>query len=482
MLETPLSTEPVTQTLSEWVAALDWVSIPDITKERAQYLILDGLTCALVAAHLPWSETAVDAILRMESPSGTCPLIGWKDKRTGPLPAALINSALIQGFELDDYHSIAPLHSNSIILPALLSLVAHLRASNDGRKVTGKEFLVAAIAGYEVGPRVGMALGGGNILSRGWHSGTVFGHAASAAASSRLLNLDSDQIEDAFGIACTQACGLMSAQFESSVKRMQHGFASRNGLFSALMAEARYKGISKVFERPYGGFLSVFANGGDPPAPSEVIKDLSVKWQTMNINVKPYACMGGIHATIDCLKELQSKNDIQVANIRSIQIEMSEPAFKHGGWKAEKPIAVIGAQMNAAYIAAAHIIDGDITMHTFSSSMLNREELWRLEPKIEVMHQSEFDQLPNHADKMCTRTTIVLMNGEQLTTTVVRPTGVKRPLTSDEIITKFHSLTSELVPENRQQDIIQFVKNLENCNDMSEIFDLLNFDVPSPIA
>lgn len=58
--------------------------------------------------------------------------------------------------------------------------------------------------------------------------------AAAAAASAKLFGLSADEIEDALGIACTQVCGLMSAQHGSMVKRMQHGFASRNGLFAAL--------------------------------------------------------------------------------------------------------------------------------------------------------------------------------------------------------------------------------------------------------
>lgn len=472
----------VTIILSKWVSDLKWEDIPEHVKERTAYLILDGLTCALVGSHLPWSETAVQAVLRMETPSGACPLIGWENKKTGPLPAALLNSAFIQGFEIDDYHSVAPLHSNSIILPALLSLVAHLHGAEEPKMITGKDFLLAAVVGYEVGPRVGMALHGGNILSRGWHSGAVFGHAASAAASSKLLNLDPQQIEDAFGIACTQACGLMSAQFESSVKRMQHGFASRNGLFSALMAEARYKGISQVFDREYGGFLAVFCNGGAEPVAAELVKELSTFWQTMNINVKPYACMAGIHATIDCIKELQTKSDLKAATIKSIKIEMGKPAFKHGGWAAEKPLTVIGAQMNVAYIASALIIDGDINMNTFSSDKLNRDEVWELVSKITVAHQEEFDHLSNNMDKLCTKTTILLEDGTEWQTTVVRPTGVKKPISNGEIVSKFFSLTNGLISEQQQENIIKFIKDFNNCSDVTRLFELFDFNVPSPIA
>ena len=81
----------------------------------------------------------------------------------------MLNSSFIQGFELDDYHPLAPLHSNTLVLPAMLAAAPRV-----GR-VSGERFLLGAILGYETGPRVGQALGGLEMLSRGWHSGVVFG-------------------------------------------------------------------------------------------------------------------------------------------------------------------------------------------------------------------------------------------------------------------------------------------------------------------
>ncbi len=94
------------------------------------------------------------------------------------------------------------------------------------------------------------------MLSRGWHSGAVFGTFSSAAAVGSVLNLDPAGFEDAFGLAGTQSSGLMAAQFESMGKRMHHGFASRNGLYAAFLASGGYTGIKQIFERSYGGFLS----------------------------------------------------------------------------------------------------------------------------------------------------------------------------------------------------------------------------------
>lgn len=218
--------------------------------------------------------------------------VAWltlSDQKLSPLPAALLNSTWIQGFELDDYHQTAPLHSNSILLPALLAATQHKTIAKEP-PITGADFLLATIIGYETGPRIGNALYGRAMLTRGWHSGAVFGPSASAAAVSKLLKLPANQIEDALGIACTQAGGLMSAQYESMVKRMQHGFAARNGLFAALMARGGYKGIERVYEREYGGFLAQFGQGsGSTPEylVEEVARQLGDVWLMEGSVVKP---------------------------------------------------------------------------------------------------------------------------------------------------------------------------------------------------
>ncbi|MGD0701665.1 MAG: MmgE/PrpD family protein [Trebonia sp.] len=90
--------------------------------------------------------------------------------------------------------------------------------------------------------------------------------------------------EDAFGMAATQSCGLMSAMYESMVKRMQHGFASRNGLTAAALAASGYVGI------------------------------------------KAYSAMGLPHAAIDAALELRAKAD--VSQIQRIDIDMGEAAYQ----------------------------------------------------------------------------------------------------------------------------------------------------------
>lgn len=208
----------LTGQLCHWGCDLKLSQVPEHIQLRAKLIILDGLGCGLIGAHLPWSEKAAKAVLEFEPP-GNCTLLGWEDRLLSAPAAAVVNSTFIQAFELDDWHPHAPLHSAALLLPALLAAYEHMATINGSSCISGELFLLAMIVGLEVGPRIGLLLGGDRMLSRGWHSGAVFGGPAVAAAVSKLLGLSPQQMEWALGTACTQAGGLMAAQFESMAKR-----------------------------------------------------------------------------------------------------------------------------------------------------------------------------------------------------------------------------------------------------------------------
>src|SRR5260370_21211681 len=290
--QAPTDPKGPTGRLTEWLQHLRLDAVPDEVKARAKHLILDGDACALVGARLRWSDTAVETITRCEG-RGDKTIIGWGRSASGPV-ACLLNGTFIQGFELDDFHPLGPLHSASVVIPSLLA------CSEELGHVSGDRFLLGAVAGFEVGPRVGMALHGAQMLSRRWHSGSVFGTHASAAAAGALLGLDAARFEDALGLAATQSSGLLAGQFQAELKSVHHGFSARNGLYAAVLAQGGYTGITRVFDPPYPAFLAAFGEGHDPDA-SQIAAGLGSKWETERIVVKPYAAMGGIHAPPDTL-------------------------------------------------------------------------------------------------------------------------------------------------------------------------------------
>src|SRR5246500_3544385 len=459
--------------LATWLANTTLDDVPAPVREHAKHLLLDGVACALVGAQLPVSRIGVEAVTTLDN-AGSAFIIGWGGRVTSAPSAAMLNSSFIQGFELDDYHPLAPLHSNSLVVPAMLAAAPHV-----GR-VSGARFLLGAILGYETGPRVGQALGGLEMLSRGWHSGVVFGTLSAAASAGCLYGLDAAGFEDALGMAATQSCGLMSAQFESMVKRMQHGFASRNGLTAAALAAAGYVGIKRVFERDYGGWLAVFGECHHPD-PGKIYAGLGTVWETDRIAVKAYAAMGLLHAAIDAALQLRSEDRVPADQIERIDIDMPEAAYGHGGWQAVRPLEPIGAQMNVAYAVAVALLDGEVLIDQFSEKRINSDDVWNLIDRTKTHHEEAYDRLPVD-ERLTTRVRLMLKDGSTRDKVVAHPRGTgDRVLTNADIVGKYRSLTSSVISTNHQTALEKTVLNLDALDDISELTALLTPTVRSAL-
>jgi aconitate decarboxylase len=461
--------EGTTARLATWVSGFGIGQAPPEVAERAKLLLLDGIGAALVGAQLPWSRTAVTAVTGFEG-RGDVPVIGWGQTAAGPA-AAVLNSAFIQGFELDDFHPLAPLHSASLLVPALLS------AAHGEPHVDGARFLGAAVAGFEVGPRVGLALHGAQMLTRGWHSGPVFGSVATAAAVANLLGLDATATEDALGLGATQACGLMAAQFGAASKRMQHGFAARNGLYAALLARAGYTGIKAVFEQPYGGYLSTFGEGHDPDI-GQVDADLGERWETQAIAVKPYAAMGGLHAAIDAVFDIAAARPLHPADVASIDVELGDTVYHHGWWPPRRPLSPTGAQMNVAYSVAVAALDGAALIDQYSPARIDSDDVWDLIPRVTAHHQTEFDTDPLGRGQ--TRIRVRFTDGQELESYRFAAKSILQPLDAQAIIAKYETLTHRVIDTDRQQDIEHAVLTLDTAPGLTHLTELLAAPVASP--
>src|SRR5207302_4906295 len=114
------------------------------------------LGCALYGAELEWCRILRQTLQTVDK-AGECRVWGTNERLSAP-HAALANGTQVQSFELDDVHRAGVLHVGAVVLPALLA-AAELRRGVRGNALQGREFLAAAAAGYETGPRVGLCVG-----------------------------------------------------------------------------------------------------------------------------------------------------------------------------------------------------------------------------------------------------------------------------------------------------------------------------------
>ncbi|MGB8208105.1 MAG: MmgE/PrpD family protein, partial [Mycobacterium sp.] len=293
---------------------------------------------------------------------------------------------------------------------------------------------------------------------------------SAAMASGKLRGLSPAQLEDALGLAGTQSAGLMAAQYEAMSKRMHHGFAARNGFYAAALAAANYTGIKRVFEREYGGFLSVFGEGHNPDA-SLLTEQLGERWETSIIMVKSYAVMGGLHGAVDAARQL--RQSLVPGDISKIDITVGETVYKHGWWKPERPLTAIGAQMNIGYATAAALLDGNALPEQFTPARLGADDIWSLIDVTDVHLDESLGDGPL-TERFRTDLSVTTRDGGVHHTRVVAPHGAPwDPVTNEELVTKFHALADRVTSRDRADAIERAVVGLEDLDDVSDLVELL---------
>ena len=463
MSKADLSDNPYTGGIAKFVAGLGYDAIPSEVLGRIKLLMLDSLGCAIYGADLEWTRILQRTLGGLDT-TQACTVWGTKLKLSAP-HAALINGTQIQGFELDDVHRQGVLHVGAVVLPALIS-IAEMRPG-----MAGREFLAAAVAGYEIGPRVGICMRPEHI-AQGWHSGATVGVFSAAAGAARALKLDIDKTVHALGIAGTQASGLMAAQYGAMVKRMHAGRASQSGLYGALFAEQGFTGIVNVLESEYGGFCTTFSRSQDRFDLPELTAGLGEKWQTMGVALKFYSCVGSNHSTLDAIRKMQAKRPFGEAEVDRITVHGSKVTADHVGWKYE-PQGLTSAQLNLPYCVATLLLDGDAFVDQFTEELVADPERIRVAGKVVVLEDPAITALGSKF-RHKVRVQVQLKDGTRMEETVEAGRGNEHDFASEtDIVEKFTKLATHVMPKDRVERLCDWMLHLEKQTDASELARLL---------
>jgi len=454
---------PYTRGIAEFVSGLRYDAIPREVRERAKLLILDALGCALYGAHLEWCRILQRTLAKLDR-SAACTVWGTPRRLSAP-HAALTNGTQVQGFELDDVHRQGVLHVGAVVLPALVA-VAELR-----RGMSGREFLASAVAGYEIGPRVGLCMGPEHI-GQGWHSGATLGVFSAAAGAARGLKLDAEKTVHALGIAGTQAAGLMAAQYGAMVKRMHAGRASQSGLYGALLAESGFTGIPDVFESEYGGFCTTFSRSRDRFSLPELTAGLGKTWQTMGVALKFYSCVGSNHTTLDALRELRAERPFGPEDVKKIVVHGSQVTLDHAGWK-YRPAGVASAQMNLSFCIATLLLEGDCFVDQFGEKAVSDPKRLALAEKVEVRADPAISARGSKF-RHAVRVEVRLADGSILERYMETPRGSEPNFASEaQVIAKFDKLAAHALKRAQAGRLRDAVLGMEKLKDASRIAKLM---------
>jgi 2-methylcitrate dehydratase PrpD len=304
--------------LAEFAAELPFERIPAPVLRRAEDLFLDWIGSALAGRR----ARAVQDIARFASrmgPAGDSERAGSEllisREQTSPYFAAMVNAAASHVAEQDDVHNGSVFHPGAVVFPPALAVAQAIGAS-------GTELLTAAVAGYEVGIRVGEFLGRSHY--RVFHTTGTAGTLAAAATVGRLLRLNADQMLHAFGSAGTQAAGLWEFLRDAADSKQLHtAKAAANGLTAAYLAADGFTGARHILEGPQG-----MAAGMSTDADATRLTDaLGTRWALTETSFKYHASCRHTHPAADALQQVMREHRLYVNDLADVTAHVHQAAI-----------------------------------------------------------------------------------------------------------------------------------------------------------
>lgn len=415
-----------TDALVSFVESVRFDEIATSTRHQAKRRIIDALGCAFAAVD---SEPAVIArrLAASVAPIGGAASVIGAESRTSAELATFANTVMGRHLDFNDGASSTGLgggHPSDTIYTSL--------AVGEALGRSGADLLAAIVIGYQVQMSVI------NVVRPYDHDsdqglGTVL---AAALAAGKLMRLDRAQLGHAVALAVTPNVPTRQSRTEelSMWKGCATAAAARSGVLAAQLASLGMTGPSRPFEGR-GGLFDLFGQQFPklempyPPVGPYLIELTALKSFPADYESQaPIALM------------LELRADIDVAAVERIVVQTYRLAFEFTARDPEKwdPQTRETADHSMPFLLAAALVDGDITVDTFTPERVSDPALRPLMRRIEVVENQEYTS--RYPADITTKISIQLSDGRlrEGVVSTVRGT-IKDPLSDDEVDAKFCS-------------------------------------------
>lgn len=281
--------------LSDWAAGFRLPDLPAPLVPTAKACALYGLAVGIATIRVPSVHLISRAI--DSDGGGSGPATRLLDGATSSVGnAALANSVLLSGRAQGDSHNAG--HIGGVAIPSALAIA-------QSRRLSGASFLESMIVGYETGLRIGRDHASA-LSRRGFRTTPTYGAFAAAAAGAHGMGLDGEGTANALAVAANLTSGLreyVNAGTEESP--LQAGFAARNGLYAALVAEAGMVAAHSAIHGP-AGFYSAYG-GADSDHGDRLLDGLGTDFEFAAVTYKPYPACQFLRGSISGLIALRER-------------------------------------------------------------------------------------------------------------------------------------------------------------------------------
>lgn len=445
--------------LSGYVDDASFGDIPDNVVHETKKRIIDSLGCAIGAyksGPVKASRNVAETVVAKNGATlfGT----GWKST---PDLAGFVNGIMVRYFDYNDtYLSKEPAHPSDNIGPCF--------SVAESERCSGKDLLLSIVLAYEIQCRLCDAA---DIRHRGWDH-VCYGLASTALASGKLMGLSREKMSQGVNLALSSHITMRQVRAGelSMWKGCSFANASRNGVFSSLLAREGMTGPSPIFEGEMGFFKQVSGpfqlniNDFGGRGGSFKIAETYLKFFPAEIHSQT-----SIWAALDVKKKIRRPEDIV-----SVEVASHEAGYTILGKDPEKwnPLTKETADHSLPYIVGMALLEGKIDNSTYTERKFRSPKILDFLKKITVTEDRSLSAM--YPEGVPNRVTVKLSSGEVVFKQVDYHKGhPKNPMSDEEVEDKFRRLAGRYVSKKQAAKILDAIWNLEKAKDVSKVVSLM---------
>jgi 2-methylcitrate dehydratase PrpD len=446
----------IMSTLSAYMSEARTRELPEDVVEQAKFHLIDTIAAMISGSELPPGQAA-QRYIREHGGNGTTTVVG-ANLTAAPIDAALANGVMAHADETDDSHNESRSHPGCSVVPAAF-------AAGEAFGVDGAVLLRAVALGYDIGPRVVMAMGGAAFSyesSLSTHS--IAGNFGAAAAAACAAGLDSRQMRWSLDYTAQQSSGIVAWRRDTDHIEKAFVFAgapARNGVTAALLVKSGWNGVDDIFS----GADNFFQAYAPKAQPERLIEKLGERYEITQTDIKKWSVGSPIQGPLDAVEAIRSKHPFEVDQVKRVSVRLAPSVATVVD---SRDIPDICLQ----HMVAVMLIDKTVSFHAaHDKARMQDTAVLAQRAKVNLVRDEELAKL------LPVRETIVeveLSDGMRLSERVSAVRGTPRnPMTRAEVVDKARDLVTPVLGRDTTTRLIEIVFALETVTDVSSLRRLL---------
>jgi 2-methylcitrate dehydratase PrpD len=438
--------EYVTRELAAYLVEAELTAVPADVIHEARRALLNFVGCALGGATEDATAIALEVVSPFSGPRTS--IVLGRSESLDPMHASLINGIASHVHDFDDT---TPKNYSHTTSPVASALFAYASAN----PVSGADFLLAFILGFEAASRIGNAVYPSHY-DAGWHITGTIGVIGAAVAIAKLKKLPLQNMIWAIGLGATQSAGLRE-MFGSMGKSFHPGRSAQSGYLAALLAEKGYTSGEYPLESPRG-FAAVLSSAHDL---SKVTNRLGIDFDLRDNTYKPYPCGIVIHPTIEASSLLKAEHRFEAADIESVVLRVA-PIVLDLCNKKDIHLGLEG-KFSIFHAAALGLVRGKAGLDEFSDETVNDPLIRQVRSRVTAIADKTIADESSHVE-------VTLRNGRKLTKFVKHSLGnINNALSDRHLEEKFSDQARRVLKQSDIDALIKLCWKIDELPSLSEI-------------